>query len=104
VYDHGTESKQDLEHAGARLTVTWSLSASSLSTVKATTLTTYTPVLEASATSAPANYLIIAIKGSATKLDHVVNLNGKPREAGALFVRASYGLSFPEELTFYVVR
>jgi hypothetical protein len=89
VYDHGTEPQQDFEHAGTRLNVDWSLPASSLGAVKATTFTTYTPVLEALAASAPANYLIIAVKGSATKLDHVVNLNGEPREACELFVRES---------------
>lgn len=89
MYDHGTELQQDFEHAGTKLNVDWSLPASSLGTVKATTFTTYTPVPEAFATSAPAPYLIIAVRGSATKLDHIVNLNGDSREATELFVSGS---------------
>ena len=94
MYDHGTKSQQDFEHAGAKLNVDWSLPASSLGTVKATTFTTYTPSPEASATSAPVPYLVIAVRGSATKLDHIVNLNGEPTAASELFVSGNIGLPF----------
>jgi hypothetical protein len=93
VYDHGTELQQDFEHAGAKLNVDWSLPASSLGTVKATTFTTYTPAPEESATSAPAPYLVIAIRGSATKLDHIVNVNGEPRVASELFVSGNIDMT-----------
>ncbi|ORY16589.1 Alpha/Beta hydrolase protein [Clohesyomyces aquaticus] len=85
VYDHGTDLQRDLEHAGTRLNVEWSLPASSLGSAKATTFTTYTPEPEASDNSRPAPYLTIAVRGSATKLDHIVNLNGDPRLGGDLF-------------------
>lgn len=76
--DAATEAMEELANSG--LNVEWSIPSSTLGTVKATTFTTYT----SDPTSAP--HLIIAVRGSASRLDHIVNLNSEPRDAGVLFV------------------
>lgn len=70
-----------------RLITDWSIPSSTFGSTKATTFTTYT--VDPSPDTGDAEsvqYLIIAVRGTAAKIDHIVNLNGEPRHTGELFV------------------
>ncbi|KAJ2988558.1 hypothetical protein NUW58_g3909 [Xylaria curta] len=70
-----TSSSEELEAGG--LKIEWALASSANGDVKATTLTTFDDGFT--------NYLIIAVRGSASTVDHLVNLHGEPRDASTLY-------------------
>ncbi|KAI1740785.1 Alpha/Beta hydrolase protein [Xylaria scruposa] len=67
------------------LKIEWSLASSANGNVKATTLTTFVAPSPSDSRAEPTTYLIIAVRGSASTVDHLVNLNGEARDASTLF-------------------
>lgn len=53
--------------------------------VKAVTFTSVTP-RETSSTSTSLPVLIVAIRGTASRIDHMVNINNQPRDASSFIV------------------
>lgn len=68
------------------LNVQWSLPSSTNGNVKATTLTTFVAPPPYDSYAKPTTYLIIAVRGSASTVDQLINLHGEPRDADTLFV------------------
>lgn len=79
-----TSQPERPERAGS--SVDFSLPSSATGRIKATTCTIFTPPRQPETGTTHASYLVVAVRGSASKLDHIVNLNGDPRDAKALFV------------------
>ncbi|KAI1111524.1 Alpha/Beta hydrolase protein [Nemania sp. NC0429] len=73
------------ELASSDVKIEWSLASSTNGDVKATTLTTFVAPPSSGSSAGPATYLVIAIRGSASTVDQLVNLNGEPRDASTLF-------------------
>ena len=69
--------------------VDFSLPSSVTGRIKATTCTIFNPPHQSDKGTMSDSYLVIAVRGSASKVDHIVNLNGEPRDAKALFVSHS---------------
>lgn len=69
------------------LSIDFAIPSSKFGSIKATTFTKYTPILPLGSSTSP--YLVIAVRGSASKFDHVVNLNGEPRDATKLLESSS---------------
>ncbi|KAI0874390.1 Alpha/Beta hydrolase protein [Hypoxylon argillaceum] len=67
------------------LNVQWSLPSSTNGNVKATTLTTFVAPPPYDSYAKPTTYLIIAVRGSASTVDQLINLHGEPRDADTLF-------------------
>jgi hypothetical protein len=82
---HENPAAQD--QVGSELNVEFAIPSSTFGSIKATTFTRYTPDPVLGVGSA--TYLIIAVRGSASKFDHIVNLNGEPRDARMLFVSSA---------------
>jgi hypothetical protein len=76
------------ERTGLRLD--FSLPSSAVGSIKATTCTIFTPPQQPESGTVSTSYLVIAVRGSASKVDHIVNFHGEPRDAKVLFVSFSY--------------
>ncbi|KAI1191178.1 Alpha/Beta hydrolase protein [Nemania serpens] len=76
-------SSEGLKASG--LNIEWSLASSANGNVKATTLTTFVAPPSSDPSAKPTTYLIIAVRGSASTVDQIVNLHGEPRDASTLF-------------------
>jgi hypothetical protein len=76
------------ERPGSRLD--FSLPSSATGSVKATTCTIFTPPHQPQSGTESTSYLVIAVRGSASKVDHIVNFHGEPRDADFLLVSLSY--------------
>ncbi|KAI0096239.1 Alpha/Beta hydrolase protein [Nemania sp. FL0031] len=70
---------------GSDLNLEWSLASSTNGNVKATLLTTFVAPPQNAPHAQPTTYLIVAVRGSASTVDQLVNLHGEPRDAGILF-------------------
>jgi hypothetical protein len=85
AYEPDAASQLDgQERTGSRLD--FSLPASATGSIKATTCTIFTPPQHLESSTASASVLVIAVRGSASKVDHIVNFHGEPRDAKDLFV------------------
>ncbi|KAJ8130837.1 hypothetical protein O1611_g2788 [Lasiodiplodia mahajangana] len=80
--DTATLSKA-LEDSG--LNLEWSLASSANGNIKATTLTTFVAPPHHASNAQPTAHLIVAVRGSASTVDQLVNLHGEPRDASVLF-------------------
>ncbi|KAI0189758.1 Alpha/Beta hydrolase protein [Xylaria flabelliformis] len=81
----------------ADLKIEWSLASSANGNVKATTLTTFVAPPPYGSRAEPTTYLIIAVRGSASTVDHLVNLNGEARDASTLFQNMEQAPGFGHE-------
>ncbi|TRX99039.1 hypothetical protein FHL15_000381 [Xylaria flabelliformis] len=70
----------------ADLKIEWSLASSANGNIKATTLTTFVAPPPYGSRAEPTTYLVIAVRGSASTVDQLVNLNGEARDASTLFI------------------
>lgn len=85
VYEQDVAAlSEEMKDAG--LNIEWSLASSANGNVKATTLTTFVAPPPYNSHDEPTTYLIIAVRGSASTVDHLVNLNGEARDASTLYV------------------
>ncbi|OCK78593.1 alpha/beta-hydrolase [Lepidopterella palustris CBS 459.81] len=89
AYEPDTADQPDRpERTGLKLD--FSLPSSAAGSIKATTCSTFTPQQQPGSGTVCNSYLVIAVRGSASKVDHIVNLHGEPRDAKVLFVSFSY--------------
>ncbi|RYC56448.1 hypothetical protein CHU98_g9752 [Xylaria longipes] len=80
VYEQDVAAlSEEMEDSG--LKIEWSQASSTNGNIKATTLTTFVAPPPYDSRAEPTTYLIIAVRGSASTVDHLVNLNGEPRDA-----------------------
>ncbi|KAI0458628.1 hypothetical protein F5B21DRAFT_400071 [Xylaria acuta] len=79
------------------LKIEWSLASSANGNVKATTLTTFIPPPPYDSRVEPTTYLIVAVRGSASTVDHLVNLNGEPRDANTLYQNMEQAPEFGDQ-------
>ncbi|KAI1122933.1 Alpha/Beta hydrolase protein [Nemania abortiva] len=70
---------------GSGLNTEWFSASSANGSLKATTFTTFAPPPPHGSGAQPTTSLIIAIRGSASTVDQLVNLHGEPRDASILF-------------------
>ena len=85
VYDLTSRNQKD-EGVKTEGKLDFALPSSAGGTVKATTCTTFSSSQQGGSYGRSASFIVIAVRGSASKLDHIVNLNGDIRDAQALFV------------------
>lgn len=84
AYEPDTADQPDRpERTGLKLD--FSLPSSAAGSIKATTCSTFTPQQQPGSGTVCNSYLVIAVRGSASKVDHIVNLHGEPRDAKVLF-------------------
>ncbi|KAI8953597.1 Alpha/Beta hydrolase protein [Xylaria longipes] len=84
VYEQDVAAlSEEMEDSG--LKIEWSQASSTNGNIKATTLTTFVAPPPYDSRAEPTTYLIIAVRGSASTVDHLVNLNGEPRDASTLY-------------------
>ncbi|KAI0549295.1 Alpha/Beta hydrolase protein [Xylaria curta] len=84
VYEQDIAASTE-ETKSTGLNIEWSLASSANGNVKATTLTTFVAPPPSDSRAESTTYLIIAVRGSASTVDHLVNLNGEARDASTLF-------------------
>lgn len=82
-----TSQPERPERTGSR--VDFLLPSSPTGRIKATTCTIFTPPHQPEMETMSASCLVIAVRGSASKVDHIVNFNSEPRDAKALFVSSA---------------
>ncbi|KAI0437301.1 Alpha/Beta hydrolase protein [Xylaria telfairii] len=96
VYERDVASQsEEMQNAG--LNIEWSLASSANGNVKATTLTTFVAPPPYNSRDESTTYLIIAVRGSASTVDHLVNLNGEARDASTLCQGMEQALNFGEK-------
>ncbi|KAI1750000.1 Alpha/Beta hydrolase protein [Xylaria castorea] len=81
----------------SNLKIEWSQASSANGNVKATTLTTFVAPPPYNSRAEPTTYLIVAVRGSASTVDHLVNLNGEARDASTLFQNMEQASDFRDQ-------